>query len=56
MSTTLDTIKALYHEWTTAMAEKNLPVVERIVLPPFRYTDNIQGHKRRDVWFEALIA
>ncbi len=56
MSTTLDTIKALYHEWTTAMVEKNLPVVERIVAPEFRYTDNIQGHKRRDLWFEAMLA
>jgi ketosteroid isomerase-like protein len=56
MTATSDTIKALYHEWTTAMVEKNLPVVERIVAPEFRYTDNIQGHKRRDARFEALIA
>jgi hypothetical protein len=37
MSATSDTIKALYHEWTTAMVEKNLAVVDRIVGPESRY-------------------
>ena len=56
MTATSDTIKALYNEWTIAMVAKIFAVVERIMAPEFRYTDNIQGHKRRDAWFKAMFA
>ena len=53
---TSDQIRTLYPTWMIAVRDKDLTTIDRIVAPEFRYTDNIQGYKGRDVWLEAALA
>jgi ketosteroid isomerase-like protein len=55
MPTTSNEIMALYSKWMTAIRDKDMAELDRIVAPSFRYTDNVQGHKRRNVWIEAAL-
>ena len=56
MTTAPDAIRALYPEWMIAVRDKDVAALDRVVARDFRYTDNIQGHKRRKAWMQAALA
>ena len=56
MSARSEEIRALYSDWMLAVRNKDVAELDRIVAPEFRYTDNIQGQKKRDVWMEGALA
>ena len=56
MNAMLDEIRSLYPQWMLAVRNKDVVELDRIVAAEFRYTDSVQGHKKRDVWLEAALA
>ena len=55
MNAISDEIRSLYPKWMLAVRNKDVAELDRIVAAEFRYTDNMQGHKKRDAWMEAAL-